>query len=143
MKGVSHENFDVLLCARFYHTVRVSGTGGRTMSGGLQSVDLQNIDYPQAAYWSPAANFLIPGTARTIRYIIIHITGGPAQDERSAINTFRHGPASAHYIVNRQGRVVQMVREAHTANHVGNIHSKTNLESIGIEHVNSWNAHTK
>ena len=31
-----------------------------------------------------------------------------------------------------------MVREQHIANHVDNINSRTNRESIGIEHVNTW-----
>lgn len=105
----------------------------------LLRADMASVDY-EYALWSPARNFRIPSTPRTIRYIIIHITGGPAHDERSALNTFRAGPASAHYIVNRQGRVVQTVREAHIANHVDNLNSQSNRESIGIEHVNPWNS---
>ena len=31
------------------------------------------------------------------------------------------------------------MRDAHIANHVDNINSRTNRESIGIEHVNPWN----
>jgi N-acetyl-anhydromuramyl-L-alanine amidase AmpD len=103
-----------------------------------QRIDFSDMDYPWTSYRAPAQNYRIPSRPRQIRYIIIHITGGPAQDEGPAINTFRHGPASAHYIVNRQGRITQFVREAHIANHVDNINSETNRDSIGIEHVNQW-----
>ena len=103
----------------------------------LLSANLSQVDYPDA-YWSPARNFHAPRTARKIRYIIIHITGGPSLTERSALNTFRSGPASAHYIVNRNGRVAQTVLERNIANHVDNLQSRTNRESIGIEHVNPW-----
>ena len=105
----------------------------------LQRVDFADMDYPGAMYRAPAQNFRVPPSPRQIRYIVIHITGGPAQDEGPAINTFRNGPASAHYIVNRRGEITQFVRDAHIANHVGNINSQTNRESIGIEHVNQWN----
>lgn len=103
----------------------------------LLDVDRNSIDYPGTDYWSPAHHY-VPASPRRIRYVIIHITGGPAVNERNAINTFRNGPASAHYIVNREGRVVQLVRDEHVANHVDNMTSQTNRESIGIEHVNPW-----
>ncbi|MGH7470131.1 MAG: N-acetylmuramoyl-L-alanine amidase [Longimicrobiales bacterium] len=105
-----------------------------------QRVDLADIDYPGTMFRAFAKNFRIPLAPRQIRYIVIHITGGPAQNEGPAINTFRNGPASAHYIVNRQGHVTQFVRDAHIANHVDNIASATNRDSIGIEHVNQWNS---
>lgn len=102
----------------------------------LLRAEPENTDYSDAL-WCPARNFLRT-RSRDIRYIIIHITGGPCLTERAALNTFRAGPASIHYIVNREGRVVQCVRDHHIANHVDNIYSQTNRESIGIEHVNPW-----
>lgn len=107
------------------------------------SVDVTSIDYPGATYFAPAKRFMVPSSPRTIRYVIIHITGGPATTEGPAINHFTSAGASAHYIVNRQGLITQMVREAHIANHVDNIHSQTNRDSIGIEHVNPWNAEAR
>lgn len=104
----------------------------------LRRIDFSDVDYPGTLYRADAANFRVPQQPRQIRYIIIHITGGPAQNEGPAINTFRNGPASAHYIVNRQGDITQFVRDAHIANHVDNINSETNRDSIGIEHVNQW-----
>jgi N-acetylmuramoyl-L-alanine amidase len=109
----------------------------------LQRVDVADIDYPGVLYRASANNFRVPATPRQIRYIIIHITGGPALDEGPAINTFQNGPASAHYIVNREGQITQFVRDAHIANHVDNINSVTNRDSIGIEHVNPWNASSR
>lgn len=55
--------------------------------------DLADTDYPGVMYRVTAANQRVPATPRTIRYIIIHITGGPAMDEGAAINTFVSGPA--------------------------------------------------
>ena len=104
----------------------------------LQRIDFADCDYPGTMYRANAHNYLVPASPRTIRYIIIHITGWIAQDEGPALNAFLAGPASAHYIVNRQGHITQFVRDAHIANHVDNIHSVTNRDSIGIEHVNQW-----
>ncbi len=108
-----------------------------------QRIDIADSDYPGTQYRADADNFRTPSSPRDIRYIIIHITGGIAQDEGPAINTFRNGPASAHYIVNREGTITQFVRDAHIANHVDNINSITNLHSIGIEHVNQWDRHAQ
>lgn len=105
----------------------------------LQRVDFSDMDYPGTLYRAAARNFKVPNPTRQIRYVVIHITGGRAQTEGPAINTFKEGPASAHYIVNRQGHVTQFVRDAHIANHIGNINSVENRDSIGIEHVNQWN----
>jgi N-acetylmuramoyl-L-alanine amidase len=105
----------------------------------LRHRDVIDIDYPGTRYRAHARNFLEPSRPREIRYIVIHITGGPAMDERSTLNTFHNGPASAHYLVSRRGDVTQFVRDAHIANHIDNINSRSNRESIGIEHVNPWN----
>lgn len=115
--------------------------------------DPQDMDYPGTAYFIQARRHLVPRTPRVIRYVVIHITGGPATTEAGAVNEFLAvhtrlnadgrevaAGASAHYIVNREGIVIQMVREAHIANHVVNMQSPLNAESIGIEHVNPYNA---
>ncbi|MEM9379380.1 MAG: peptidoglycan recognition family protein [Planctomycetota bacterium] len=104
-----------------------------------QSLDRASIDFPGADYWVQARNFL-RRTERDIRFIVIHITGGPAMNEGPAINHFRSSGASAHYIVNREGSITQMVRDRDIANHVDNIHSSSNANGIGIEHVNPWNS---
>ncbi len=67
-----------------------------------------------------------------IRYIVVHDIEGTMA---SAIAVFKRASrqASAHYIVRaRDGHIVQMVREANNAWHVG--HGWFNRHSIGIEH---------
>lgn len=67
-----------------------------------------------------------------IRYIVVHDIEGTMA---SAIAVFKSTArqASAHYIVRaRDGHIVQMVREANNAWHVG--HGWFNRHSIGIEH---------
>ncbi len=67
-----------------------------------------------------------------IRYIVVHDIEGTMA---SAIAVFKSKAreASAHYIVRaRDGHIVQMVREANNAWHVG--HGWFNRHSIGIEH---------
>lgn len=105
----------------------------------LRHVEVIDIDYPGTRFRAHARNWRTPVRPREIRYIVIHITGGPAMDERSTLNHFNHGPSSAHYLVSRSGDVTQFVRDAHIANHIDNINSRSNRESIGIEHVNPWN----
>lgn len=91
-------------------------------------------DYPGASRFVPAAtgNFR-RGRRRgaVIDRIVIHITaGGPSLD--GTVSWFRNPDAkvSSHYIVGRDGEVVQMVHDADTAYHA----SSANSRSIGIEH---------
>ncbi len=77
---------------------------------------------------------------RVLDRIVVHITaGGPRID--GTIAWFQNGArvnertgkpirSSAHYIVGRDGEVVQMVHDADTAHHA----SQANSRSIGIEH---------
>lgn len=101
-------------------------------------------DYPGASRFVPAhARNFRAGRRRgaVIDRIVIHISaGGPRIDgtiawfqdgERRNPDTGKQaGPSSAHYIVGRDGEVVQMVRNADTAYHA----SSANSRSIGIEH---------
>lgn len=73
-----------------------------------------------------------------ITHVVIHTIEGSAG---SAMNTFRYGSrkVSAHYIVDFDGRITQMVEDRHTAWHAG----RYNRHSIGIEHAgfagrNKW-----
>lgn len=63
--------------------------------------------------------------------VVIHVTQG---SYRSAVKVFQdpgHG-AAAHYIVRRDGRITQMIRELDVAFHAGN--REYNERSVGIEH---------
>ena len=67
-----------------------------------------------------------------ITRVILHYTAGPSA--RSAINTFLQQTGrrvSAHYVVDRNGDIYQMVSDAEKAWHC----KGANADSIGIEHV--------
>ncbi len=68
-----------------------------------------------------------------IDHIIIHYT--TSRNINGTINHFKHGSprVSAHYIIGRDGELVQMVSDSDRAWHAGN--SQMNARSIGIEHV--------
>ncbi|GGZ18004.1 N-acetylmuramoyl-L-alanine amidase [Streptomyces olivaceoviridis] len=92
------------------------------------------VDF-RGARWvgASAANYRLadrPSDYRVDR-VVIHVTqGGYA----SAVKVFRdpgHG-AAAHYIVRKDGRVTQLVRELDVAFHAGN--REYNERSVGIEH---------
>ncbi len=66
-----------------------------------------------------------------IDMVVLHFTDGPSA--RSAINHFRQqsSQVSAHYIIDRNGDIYQMVRDSDKAWHA----KGANPRSIGIEHV--------
>lgn len=82
--------------------------------------------------WIPAAqaNFNSRNGAK-IDMIIMHNTDASLQ---ASINTFKDANAqvSAHYIVARNGNIIQMVQDTNRAFHAGN--RTVNARSIGIEH---------
>jgi N-acetyl-anhydromuramyl-L-alanine amidase AmpD len=94
------------------------------------------------AKWIPAHKdrFTVPTTPRTIEEIVLHITeGGTGKAEITAKNAFGiakymqngHWMAQAsHYIVGRDGTIVQCVRHKDIAHHA----SGANPWTIGIEH---------
>jgi N-acetylmuramoyl-L-alanine amidase len=73
----------------------------------------------------------------SISMIIIHHTG--TANTRIALNTFLHGGTSAHYVIDRSGRIIKMVQEVRRAHHAGTARwrgsSAINSASIGIEIV--------
>jgi hypothetical protein len=92
-------------------------------------------DYPQAV-WRPAAfcNYTDSNreTSYDVRKIVIHVAEGP---HSGTISWFENcaAQASAHYVVSREGRVAQCVRNEDIAWHAG--WWDTNTHSIGIEHA--------
>lgn len=66
-----------------------------------------------------------------IRTIVIHVTEGPFWGSVSWLQN-EHAHASAHYVVSRGGKIVQLVRQSDIAWHAGNW--AVNTQSIGIEH---------
>lgn len=75
--------------------------------------------------------------------IVVHTTGG--DKDSSAINTFKYGnpggnPVSAHYVIKKDGSIVQMVKLNDKAAHAGeSVHVDgkrwLNSRSVGIEVV--------
>ena len=77
---------------------------------------------------------------KTIKFVIIHYTG--MQSEIESINRLinKNSKVSCHYLINRKGTIMQMVKENKIAWHAGvskwkNI-KNLNKNSIGIELVN-------
>lgn len=68
-----------------------------------------------------------------IDHIVIHYT--TSRNIEGSISHFKHGSprTSAHYIIGRDGALVQMVKDSDNAWHAGS--SVMNRRSIGIEHV--------
>jgi N-acetyl-anhydromuramyl-L-alanine amidase AmpD len=90
-------------------------------------------EYPGASRFEPAnpGNYRHVTGTRTIDRIVIHITDGGSKIS-GTIGWFKDpkAKASSHYIVGRDGEVVQMVHHNDVAWHA----SSANGDSIGIEH---------
>ena len=71
--------------------------------------------------------------AHTITTIVIHATDGGSLTGNGWWLSAGHSHASAHYVVSRDGSIVQLVHLSDIAWHAGNW--KVNQHSIGIEHV--------
>jgi N-acetyl-anhydromuramyl-L-alanine amidase AmpD len=71
--------------------------------------------------------------SHTITTIVIHATDGGSMVGNVWWLSGGHSHASAHYVVARDGSIVQLVHLSDIAWHAGN--SKVNRHSIGIEHV--------
>jgi hypothetical protein len=85
--------------------------------------------------WSPdgsGSNFT-PALHRTIDRIVIHATDGGSLVGNVSWLAGDRSEASAHYVVSREGRIVQLVPLHDIAWHSGN--RAMNAHSIGIEHV--------
>ncbi|MGH8077917.1 MAG: N-acetylmuramoyl-L-alanine amidase, partial [Lysobacter sp.] len=107
-----------------------------------RALDVPQAEYPGASRFAPAysGNYRTSRSQRTIDRIVIHITDGGSRitgtigwfqnpDQRNSRN--EHITVSAHYVIGRDGEVVQMVRHNDVAWHA----SSANSHSIGIEHV--------
>ena len=106
------------------------------------ALDAPAPEYPGASRFAPAhpSNYRAVSSPREIRQVVIHITDGGSRitgtigwfqnpNQRNARGEPIH--VSAHYVVGRDGEVVQMVRNNDIAWHA----SSANSHSIGIEHV--------
>jgi N-acetyl-anhydromuramyl-L-alanine amidase AmpD len=114
--------------ARYYSGLSLRSAG----SAALLSGHGMSHDIPK-----PALKAFIPTNNKSSRngtlidMIVLHFTDGPSA--QSAINTFLdpNSQVSAHYIVDRNGDLYQMVDDDDKAWHA----KSANARSIGIEHV--------
>ena len=87
----------------------------------------------QGAKWTPLVDHSAPGNLPQRDLIVLHITQGLTAD--GAIQTFKNSVAphrvSAHFVIDRDGTVYQLVDINDTAWHA----SECNSRSVGIEHV--------
>ncbi|KAK1182318.1 N-acetylmuramoyl-L-alanine amidase [Streptomyces sp. NBS 14/10] len=92
------------------------------------------VDYP-GALWVPASQLNWRRADRpydyTVDRVVIHVVQGSFYDALEAFRDPGHG-AAAHYVVRRDGRIAQTVRELDVAFHAGN--RPYNERSVGIEH---------
>ncbi len=111
----------------------VPGAGTATIAGDAApatDATIQSTDYGPAI-WDPAStsNYTASRSA-AVSAVTIHTAQG---SYAGTISWFKNASArvSAHYVIrSSDGQVTQMVRDAHTAWHVGNQNSYT----LGIEH---------
>jgi N-acetyl-anhydromuramyl-L-alanine amidase AmpD len=93
-------------------------------------------DYPSGASWVPASptNYTVADRPHDypINMIVIHDIEGDAPSAIRVFQTPYYG-GSAHYVVNYNGSITQMVREKDIAWHAGNW--DYNTRAIGIEHA--------
>lgn len=105
-----------------------------------QTVSTINVPVknPRPVTWIASPNFSSRGTD-TIKAVIIHDT--ESSNLESAVSWFqsKDSQVSAHYVIDKNGDIYQMVKEADKAWHCGEsiLHGKTNVNtfSIGIELV--------
>lgn len=84
-------------------------------------------------------NFTKGRSGHSIQYVVIHHNAGDLSI-RDCYNVWQTRPASAHYQVDRNGRIGQLVWDSDTAWHAGNW--TANCQSIGIEHANQGDSMT-
>lgn len=84
-------------------------------------------------------NFTRGREGRSVNKIIVHWNGGDLSLQ-SCYNALYNNGTSAHYQVDKNGRIAQYVWDDNTAWHAGNWDA--NLTSIGIEHANQSNSMT-
>jgi len=89
------------------------------------------------AQWKPSPNY----GPRKANYVILHHTSSATLERALATLSNPNTQVSSHYLIDRDGRVIQLVDENQRAWHAGESywggHSDMNSASIGIELVNN------
>jgi len=87
--------------------------------------------------WDPSPNFA-SRQGETIQKLVLHNTAGPLAPSLARLKDPKQ-QVSAHYVVDRNGDIYQLVQDSETAWHSGN--KTVNQQSIGIETV-AWSTAT-
>src|SRR5262249_48890110 len=116
--------------------------GAQAQALGNLAMDAPAPEYPGASRFASAhpSNYRAVTAQRSVDEIVIHITDGGSRvtgtigwfqnpNQRNTRDQPIH--VSAHYVVGRDGEVVQMVHNNDVAWHAG----PANSHSIGVEHV--------
>lgn len=83
--------------------------------------------------WEPSPNF----DSRRINFVVVHYTSNDSSAEAMRTMTSREAKVSAHYLIDRDGSILQLVDERARAWHAGDSRwgatTDLNSSSIGIE----------
>ena len=95
--------------------------------------------------WQPSPNFQPRPDGMPVDMLVLHYTGMPSADAALRRMCDPAAEVSAHYMIDEQGFVTQLVAEEHRAWHAGKSfwrgHTDINGRSIGIEIVNPGHEH--
>jgi N-acetyl-anhydromuramyl-L-alanine amidase AmpD len=92
----------------------------------------EQVRRPQVTWLKAETNYTPANRNPTsIRYVVVHVTEGSFWGSVAWLQNPR-AHASSHYVISREGKIVQLVAEKNVAWHAGN--RRMNELSIGIEH---------
>ncbi len=119
---------------------------GRAKPAGAQAAGY--VPPKPHVIWMPSPNFVQRPPGERIDTIIIHDTESPGVKMAQTIAKYFDDPASgvaAHYVIGKDGEIVQCVHDAEEANQAGismfRGRPHVNAFSLGIELVNSQSGH--
>ncbi len=122
-------------------TIRGSVTGANVLARQINNGTARIGGNPRVIVelqpvWMRSPNHSARGSTQ-ITTVIVHHTG--TENTQIALNTFLSGATSAHYVVDREGRIIKMVQDNRRAAHAGSARwrgsSSINSASIGLEIV--------
>ena len=94
----------------------------------------------QKPKWVPSPNFGERKNGKAVNYIILHYTDTQTTEQALGLLLDPAREVSAHYVVEENGKIIQMVADEHRAWHAGvsQWHGETDMNSVslGIEIVN-------
>ncbi len=101
----------------------------------MDKVDIETVDYPGATWIAAGVNHFTQGSRsrNDVASIVIHTTEDASYGATISWFTGPSGETSSHYLVQRDGSVIQFVKEKNIAHHAG---------TPGISASWAWNEHS-